>query len=75
MVASGKENQEGTFPAIWPVIPLCPFADFLQGKWAKMGYLAKYCSVLPHFCCSDIYIEMKIIHIKMTQIRSLGGEI
>jgi hypothetical protein len=54
MVASGKENQEGTFPAIWPVIPLCPFADFLQGKWAKMGYLTNYCSVLPHFCCNDI---------------------
>jgi len=30
-----------------------PFADFLSGKWAKMGYLAKYCSVLPHFCCND----------------------
>ena len=23
-------------------------------KWAKMGYLANYCSVLPHFCCNDI---------------------
>jgi len=31
-----------------------PFADFFKGKWAKMGYLANYCSVLPHFCCSDI---------------------
>jgi hypothetical protein len=27
-----------------------PFADFFKGKWAKMGYLANYCSVLPHFC-------------------------
>ena len=25
-----------------------------QGKWAKMGYLADYCSVLPLFCCIDI---------------------
>jgi hypothetical protein len=23
MVACGKENQEGTSPAIWPVNPLC----------------------------------------------------
>ena len=30
-----------------------PFADFLQGKWAKMGYLANYCSVSPHFCRND----------------------
>ena len=32
-----------------------PFADFLEGKWAKIGYLAKYCSILPH-SCSYIYI-------------------
>jgi hypothetical protein len=32
-----------------------PFADFLEGKWAKMGYLAIYCSVLPHFNCNDIF--------------------
>jgi len=25
MFACGKENQEGTFPAIWPVNPLCIF--------------------------------------------------
>jgi len=25
-----------------------PF-PFFQGKWAKMGYLASYCSVLPRF--------------------------
>ena len=31
-----------------------PFADFFKGKWAKMGYLANYCSVSPHFCCNDI---------------------
>ena len=35
---------------------LAPFLlIFLMVKWAKMGYLAKYCSVLPHFCCSDIF--------------------
>jgi hypothetical protein len=31
-----------------------PSADFFEGKWAKMGYLANYCSVLPHFYCNDI---------------------
>jgi hypothetical protein len=31
-----------------------PFADFFLGEWAKMGYLANYCSVSPHFCCNDI---------------------
>jgi len=31
-----------------------PFCWFFKGKWAKMGYLANYCSVLPHFCCNDI---------------------
>ena len=29
MVASGKENQERTFPAIWPVNPLWDF----MGGW------------------------------------------
>jgi len=29
-----------------------PFADFFQGEWAKIGYLANYCSILPHFCCN-----------------------
>jgi hypothetical protein len=32
-----------------------PFADFLLGKWVKMGCLAKKCSVLPHFCCNDVF--------------------
>jgi hypothetical protein len=41
-----------------------------------MGYLAKYCSVLPHFCVAMIiFIEMYMIHIKLTQIRSVGYEI
>jgi len=31
-----------------------PFADFLLGKWAKMGYLANYCSVSPHNSGNDI---------------------
>jgi hypothetical protein len=31
-----------------------PFADYFQGKWSEMGYLANYCSVLPHFCCNGI---------------------
>ena len=31
-----------------------PFADFVQGKWAIMGYLVNYCSVSPHFCCNGI---------------------
>jgi hypothetical protein len=30
------------------------FPDFFSGKCAKMGYLTKYCSVLPHFCCNGI---------------------
>ena len=30
------------------------YANFYQGNWAKMGYLANYCSVLPHFCCNGI---------------------
>ena len=34
-----------------------PFADFFLGEWAKMGYLANYCSVSPHFCCNDIFIN------------------
>jgi len=32
-----------------------PFADFFKGKWAKMGYLANYCS---HFCC-NLYSLLK----------------
>ena len=28
MVACGKENQEGTFPAIWPVNPLCKNTEY-----------------------------------------------
>ena len=35
-----------------------PFFDFFKGEWAKMGHLANYCSASPHFCCSDILIEM-----------------
>ena len=31
-----------------------PFCWFLEGKWAKMGYLANYCSVSPHVCCNAI---------------------
>ena len=37
------------FHPFWP-----PFCWFFKRKWAKMGYLANYCSVLPHFCCNDI---------------------
>jgi hypothetical protein len=29
MVASEKENQEGTFPAIWPVNPLWKFSTLI----------------------------------------------
>jgi hypothetical protein len=30
-----------------------PSPDFFSGKCAQMGYLANYCSILPHFCCND----------------------
>jgi hypothetical protein len=33
---------------------LAPLLLIFKGKWAKIGYLANYCSVLPHFCCNDI---------------------
>ena len=46
-----------------------PFAEICQGKWAKMEYMANYCSVLPHFCCNNI------LYWNMTQIGSVGGEI
>ena len=37
---------------------LAPFCWFFKGKWAKMGYLTNYCSVLPHyFCWYDILYE------------------
>ena len=44
------------FSGIWfsTLFGTPPYADFFLGKWAKMGYLANYCSVLPHFCCNDI---------------------
>jgi hypothetical protein len=57
------------FPPFWH-----PFVDFLQGKWAKMGYLANCCSVLPHFCCNDIYLSKNTIEINMTEIGAVGGE-
>ena len=31
-----------------------PFADFFQGKWAKMGYLTKYWSVPLQNFCNDV---------------------
>jgi len=33
---------------------LAPLLLIFQGKWAKMGYLANYCSVSPHFCRNGI---------------------
>ena len=51
-----------------------PFLAPLMLKFSReMGqnatwYLANYCSVLPHICCNDI-------HVKMTQIGSVGGDI
>jgi hypothetical protein len=35
-----------------------------MGQITKMGYLAKYCSIMPHFCCNDIFIEMQMIYKK-----------
>ena len=46
---------------------LAPLLLIFQGKWAKMGYLANYCSVSPNLKCR--------LFIKMTQIRSVGGDI
>ena len=40
-----------------------------------MEYLTNYWVVLPHFCCNDILYRNVTIHINMTQIRSVGGEI
>jgi len=56
-----SQNKTGGLPLWYQIIRgfekyIWWDADFLQGKWAKMGYLAKYCSVLPHFCCSDIFL-------------------
>jgi hypothetical protein len=34
------------------------YAEYIQGKWAKMGYLANYCSILPHFVAMIIFIKM-----------------
>jgi hypothetical protein len=44
------------FSGIWfsTLFGTPPYADFFLGKWAKMGYLANYCSVSPHFGCNDI---------------------
>jgi len=33
-----------------------PFADFLQGKWAKMKYLTNSWAVSFHFYRNDIYL-------------------
>ena len=39
-----------------------------------MGYLANYCSVSPHFSCNGISYWNVDLCKKMTQIRSVGGE-
>ena len=53
-----RYDQELFDMRIWWNMVFHPFGHPLcwlfKGKWAKMGYLANYCSVLPHFCCNDI---------------------
>ena len=48
-----------------------PFLAHLSPFFREIGYLAKYCSVLPQFCCNDILY----CHVKMAQIGAVGGEI
>ena len=61
---------------------LAPLVLFFQ-KSAKTGYLANYCSVLPHFCCNDfLYCNVDYLYEKDTNrvswwwdlARQIGGE-
>ena len=51
------------------------FADFFKGngpKWGTWPTTAPFC---PIFVAMFFFIEMQTIHLKMTQIGSVGGEI
>jgi len=39
-----------------------------------MGYLTKYCSVLPQFVAMVFFYKMQTIDVKMAQIGAVGGE-
>jgi hypothetical protein len=39
----------------WFPPSLAPPVLILSRKWARMRYLANYCSDSPHFCCNNIF--------------------
>jgi hypothetical protein len=65
MVASGKENQEGTFPAIWSINPLC-YIGKLGTFWENMGRIGSVLgqkSALPKLLKSMVVIYVYSVFI------------